>query len=413
MASVYVVLAYFVMIAMQFTMKVPIIDTISIAGYTLRYFIFYAFIYTMPVFALFSLSSKKMALSKRFFYVFFFVVFSLIATISAPGSFSQKTAEAVLFITPMVLCCVAEDTDCSRKACIDWLLITNIAAGIVSFLVATRIIDVDIWAADGELVRTAGAINSTLGVGGFVATLVLLFVDDESDKKDKKLSRTAFEIAGFIGSILVILFSLSRTRIVIMFALCVAVFIYNLIVKGTVKGNFKLLVLLIVIAFFIFKMFPDITRLLVDAIQGRYTTVGNDENIDFRVSEMQKQLEMFKESPIIGKGWGIRSEIYVMSDKMYIHNIFTSLLMHTGIAGTVLYLCWYFSYFIELMKGYAVKKFRREVFIGILFFVTLTVLGFTNSGVTQSGGYFMIFYIALLVRDLGKEKAPPLEVNKV
>ena len=67
MASVYVVLAYFVMIAMQFTMKIPIIDTISIAGYTLRYFVFYAFIYTVPVFAFFSLNSKKIAQSKRFF----------------------------------------------------------------------------------------------------------------------------------------------------------------------------------------------------------------------------------------------------------------------------------------------------------------------------------------------------------
>ena len=60
------------------------------------------------------------------------------------------------------------------------------------------------------------------------------------------------------------------------------------------------------------------------------------------------------------------------------------------------------------------RKFKvMGLYIGILFFVTLTVLGFTNSGVTQSGGYFMIFYIALLVRDLGKENASPLEVYEV
>ena len=412
MTSVYVVLAYIVMIAMQFTMTIPIIDTVNIGGYTLRYLLYYLFIYTTPFFALFSASAKRVFLSKRFFYAFFFIAFSLISSISAPGSFVQKTAEAALFLVPVALCCVAENSTCGRKVCMNWLLAVNIVAGVVSFLVATKIIEVNIWAAEGSLVRTAGAINGTLGVGGFIAALVLMFVDEDNGQK-KKVSRTLFEIGGFLGSALVVLFSLSRTRIVLLLAMCAVVFVYNLIIKGTIKGNFKLLILLIVSAVFVFKAFPEITKLLVDSIQGRYNMGVTDENVDFRVIEMQKQLEMFKESPILGKGWGIRTETYITSNQMFIHNIFTSLLMHTGIVGTVLYLLWYFNYFVELIKMYAIKNFKKEALIGILFMISLTVLGVTNSGLTQSGAYFMMFYIAILVRDYESERMPAAEEHAI
>ena len=402
MQGIYVLVCYFLMIVMPLTIRIPIIDTTQIMGYTLRYTVFYALVYSYPIYRIVTLGISGKSLTKNFVCTFVFVILSAITSIVSGGTFIQKTAEAVLFCMPIILCSVAENSNASRKKCLDWILITNIISGIISFLVAIRVITVDIWAEDDSLIRTAGAVNSTLGIGGFATALVMMFISDDSVEKIP-LFRRIFEISGLLGSALVVLFSLSRTRIVVLLALCAMLFIYNLIWKGAIKENFKMVFIMIFALIMIFVLVPDVADSLFGSIQERYQTTG-DQNVAFRTREMQLQIQYFKKSPITGLGWGARTNIYLGRQQMYVHNIFTSLLMHTGIVGTVLYLAWYFSFFGVLLKSFKSHKYKKEVLIGIMFFVSLTILGFTNSGLTQTGAYFMMFYMALLVRDITYEE---------
>ncbi len=403
MQGIYVLVCYFLMIVMPLTIKIPIIDTTHIMGYTLRYFIFYAFTYSYPLYRMVNVATSGKALTKNFIYTFIFMVMSSIASIVSGGTFVQKTAEAVLFCLPIALCSVAESSNAERKKCLDWLLIANIISGVISFLVAIKLIKVDIWAADDSLVRTAGAVNSTLGIGGFAAALVIMFISDDKIEK-VPFSRKVFEVTSLVCSALVVLFSLSRTRIVVMLALCAMLFVYNLVWKGSIKENFKMVFLLIFAVILIIFMFPDVADSLFGSIQNRYQST-DDQNVTFRTREMEMQMQYFLKYPLTGLGWGARTNIYIGTQQMYVHNIFTALLMHTGIAGTFLYLLWYFGFFGVLLKEFKTHRHKKDVLIGLMFFISLTILGFTNSGHTQSGAYFMMFYIALLVRDIKNEEA--------
>lgn len=397
MKSIWVFFSYFLMIVMCFTFTIPIIDTVYIFGYTLRYFVYYILAFSLPFVIGFVYAAEGKKFNSRFFYAFFFIVFSCIISIQNDTPFTQKASEALLFMLPIALCAIAENSSSRRKTCIDFLIITNVVASILSFFVANGTINVNIWAAEGELVRTAGAINSTLGIGGFVATTILLFSD--AGLKKTSFSRKCFVITGFISSALVVLFSLSRTRIALLVAVCICIFLYNLVSTKTLQGNYRMLVFIVLFSILILKLFPDVTSMLIEAIGGRYS-LGNDGNIRFRNLESSTQFELFKESPIFGKGWGMRENISVFNGKMFVHNIYTSLLMQTGIVGTLLYLCWQLSYFKTLIKVIKIEELKIDALIGLMFLVVLFVLGFTNSGLTQSGAFFMMFYVAALTRDI-------------
>ncbi|MBE6911288.1 MAG: O-antigen ligase family protein [Ruminococcaceae bacterium] len=407
MSRVYVFFSYFIMSVMCFTFFVPVIDTVTILNYTLRIFIYYFFAFTVPFYSLGCISLReKGRIGTRTLLVIFFSLFSCTMSLSVSSGFWIKVQDALLFLMPVALCSVAEHSRCSRTKCIYILLIVNIIAGIVSFLAATGALDLNLWAEEGMLARTAGVINSTLGIGGFAAALILLFLDSE----DKKAGRhRMLELFGLIGSILVVLFSLSRTRIVLLIVICFAILLYNLCVQKTIKGNVKMIAFIMVLLLLVIQLFPEIVSKLFDAIDGRYD-LGNDINVRTRSAEQDMQLELFQENPIFGTGWGARGGVSVGRASMYIHNIYTTLLMQTGIVGTLLYLGWQFSYFRTIMRALKKPKFKKDAVVGLAFLLSLFVLGFTNSGLTQSGAFFMMFFIAALARDVEQEERA--EANK-
>ena len=95
--------------------------------------------------------------------------------------------------------------------------------------------------------------------------------------------------------------------------------------------------------------------------------------------------------------------VSVQRNEMFVHNIYTALLMQTGIVGTALYLIWQLSFIGPLLKGLKMSKLKKESLIGLLFMFSLVVLAFPNAGLTQSGAYLMMFFVAALVRDIQKE----------
>lgn len=388
------------MVIFPFTMEIPILSTVFIFGFNLKNWVFYSFVLVYFVYRLLFLSATKTVLSKRFYSVGLFIIVSVCASFFVDVTNMTKLGEAILFFAPIALCGLAENSEASAKKCIDVLLLVNIFSGILSALIAIGVVEVDYGTTPGELVRTAGAINSTLGVGGFIAGVCRLFI--ESDTEDKTRSTGIINILGFVGSAVAVLFSLSRTRIVIVAFVCLAIFVYNLLfIGGSQKNSFKMLLLMVVAVVFFIMWFPDVFNQLFDTIIGRYQ-VSDDVNIDVRVVESNLQLDYFKQNPFIGMGWGYINYLEKYGIAMSIHNTYTSLLMYTGIVGFVAYFSWYISYLPTLIKGLKISAYRSEVFTAVLFWFSLTVLGFTNSGLTQYGAYFMMFYIALVVRDISK-----------
>ncbi|MBQ2774171.1 MAG: O-antigen ligase family protein [Clostridia bacterium] len=373
---------YVVILTQQFSVSMPLFDVV-LGGYTIKYLLYYFFIATaIGVWAMQIFLAKKIALFDL--PVILLIVMPIFVGLLYGWAWYDVIVEGFAFLMPLAVYAWCRVLKPDLNTCINIFCFTNIVGAIVSFLVATRVIETKYWAEAGNLVRAAGAVDSTMCIGGFCLCLLLLSYGRRSFSR----RRIVLVMTTLFASLFSSLLGQSRTRIVILFACVVAVILLS-VYDLRMKNVFAIVLLLAMVGVVLMVVFRAQMNVLLLQIGERFAQLsGNNEdiNVAFRDYEAQKQLEFFASNPIFGMGWGSRST----QSEMYVHNVYTALMMQTGIIGLISYICWVFRPVRHALTDFFHHQRRVETLIIVFFSAILLILGFTNAGAVTAGGYFML-----------------------
>lgn len=165
------------------------------------------------------------------------------------------------------------------------------------------------------------------------------------------------KLIGIVG-ILIALSSLilSATRSTLI-ASCITLFVvlYYRFKFGNLIFEIKNLVIGVLLTFFfilyIVYLFPQIFENIKYTIS-RITelTDGTSDSGHARMAEFNKEIELFKSSPILGQGYGIINMYSIpgYGNHLFGHNFFSSLLARTGLVGFSLIICYGFYLFSKI-----------------------------------------------------------------
>lgn len=378
----FTILGYVVIISQIFSIKMPIFSNL-IFNYSIKFILFYFFIF-ISILRWIYIIFRTNRIKERDIFLIFFLVFPYIIGIIRGWGIQNILEESVLFVMPIAVYAWSQNENLSKEVYINIYLGTVIIGAIVSVLVALRIVETDIWAASNQLVRAAGAIDSTLFLGGFVISHIMLFVISNNDYKINKI----LCVSAYISSIIGLLFTQSRSRIFIAIMLIIGFMVFNLINKKSHFGNLRLIVLVSVCVIIVLLYTPDLFHQILTQVLDRFSTLS-DGNIVYRENESSMQIQAFLSAPLTGLGWGSRSQFH----NMYVHNIYTTLLMQCGIIFTLCFFVWILFIIIKNLKKIKMQGFNCENTICMSILAVLFILGFTNAGIVLSGGYFMLLYV--------------------
>ena len=375
------IVGYIVIISQIFSIKIPVLD-MRILGYSLKYILFYSFIFwVISKWIIKIILQKKIKVVDIFIQTFLFLPF-LVGVIQG-WKIENILLESVLFVMPIAVYAWCQISDLKRETYISVFLSTVVVGAIISVLVAMRVIETDIWAAKGQLVRAAGAVDSTIFLGGLIISYIMLFVIE-----DQKYKKKGLLVISFLSSCIGILFSQSRARIAIAIAFIVISIIYNMFNKKSKFGNMKIIIISFITIIAVMIYAPEIFEQIIEQIQGRFQTF-NDVNISYRKDETNLQIQEFLKSPVLGLGWGSRSQY----DAMYVHNVYSAILMHGGIVGFSCFTMWMLKLFQRNLFAIKRKLMTCETITCFIVLSLIIVLNFTNAGIALCGGYFMLMYV--------------------
>ncbi len=312
----------------------------------------------------------------------FMLITGLIFTVQlgaiSGGSFATIWNEVYPFLVPLILYYPIKYTKINQKTLLYFLEITCVIGGIVSLLIANRIIEVDKWAAIDDYVRVAGFVDGTLGTVGFCCSLIMLI------NPEKKYSRL-LGFLGLIGSSMIVLFGLSRLRFVIVLCVCLVIMIIRKPNRSNFAGKITAVMLVSGLIGLVFYLFPNLIHTLTRMMGGRFDNLGTDGNTLVRIEEMRTHMEQLLYSWGMGTGWGVRYKMY----KVFVHNVYTGLLMHCGIIFGSYYIYYIFGLLIKKYKDMKVeKKFFSENMIGFVVMLIIILTGFGGAGITQTGAWY-------------------------
>lgn len=376
-------LGYLVMGSQIFTLSLPILSTI-IAGYSLKYLLFYLLIFGVNcLWILKKICVGKITITELG--VAMLVLGPAVIGAAWGWSMGSVVLDLVHMTMPIVIYQWVDLVSLKKDSFVRFFGWISVAAGVVSVLVALGVIDAGIWAQEGDYVRSAGAVDSTIGIMAVCIAMVYLYVYPEKAQKNKILI-----IAMLISGIITTVFSQSRTRIALIAVVVGIVLIYNVFNSKSKLGTLRLLVLLFVVACVVMIKFPDVVEQLLSQVFDRFEGTGDAEgNVLYRQYETAVQMAHFWDSPLFGKGYGSISA----QDNMYFHNIYSALLMQGGLLFGGIYIIWMISYLLKAIQGLLQGKDQRSAMTCLLIMLVLLVLGFTNGGVLQSGGYCAVAYV--------------------
>lgn len=389
MNRIFAILGYVVIISQIFSIRIPLLSNI-VTGYSIKFILFYFFI-IFSIFRWMLSIFKEKRIKKIDSLLIVFLIFPYLIGGIRDWGIRNVFEESVLFIMPVAIYAWCQTENLNQKTYVNVFLGTVIVGAIISVLVALRIVETDIWAADGQLVRAAGAVDSTLFLGGIIISYIKFFVFNNN--KQYRVSRILC-FAAFVSSIVGLLFTQSRSRITIAAVIIFGFVLFNLFNKKSNYGNLKFLGVIILCLIVAVLYVPDIFEQIISQILGRFSTLS-DGNIIYRENESSAQINAFLTAPLMGLGWGSRSQFY----NMYVHNMYTALLMQGGLLFSLCYFVWLLSFAKSNLVQIIKEGFNCENTICLSLFMVLFVLGFTNAGIVLSGGYFMLLYIFICDKD--------------
>ena len=308
------------------------------------------------------------------------ILFTLLMSILSGSSFDGIWNEMFAFLVPILLVYPIKYSQIKQSTLLNVLFVASLTGGILSLLIAIKVIDVDKWTAVGDLVRTAGFIDGTLGVIGFCCAIVYLI------NAENKFSLIA-ALIGLVGAGMIVAFGLSRLRI----AILIGVFFVVLLTKKPnkdIRRKINLVLIIVLIISFIIYMFPDVVNTVLRMIDTRFSAIGTDDNTSYRVREMKIHLQKLVQSFGLGTGWGVRDSM----EEVFVHNVYTGLLMHCGLIFGSYYIYYLLKQGIRSYKGIHVEN-KDQYCANMLSFVAMMVVifsGFGGAGITQPGAWFAL-----------------------
>lgn len=392
--KVFNILGYVVIVSQIFSVKIPILSQ-SIFGYSIKYLLFYFFIATSIGKWLVSIIRKGKIKYDDVFLINFMFFPYFVGIFFGGWGLSNVLIESVLFMMPVAVYLWVQTGNLKQDAFIIIFQGTVIIGAVVAVLVALRLVETNIWAAEGELVRAAGAVDSDLFMGGFILSYVMLFVFP----KKEKLYRKMLCLLAFAGSIIGLLFTQSRTRLGIAVIFVVAMLIFNIFNKRSKYGNVRVVLVTIIGIYLILRYVPSIFNQIIEQIQGRFNVV-DDQNIIYREKESLIQLQGFLSSPVVGLGWGSRSQYR----RMYVHNLYTTLLMQCGLLFGGCFIIWWCGFIKRNLLSIKRLGINRDNSVCLFILLLSSALGFTNAGIVQSGSYFTLMYVFICDKQKYRQK---------
>lgn len=250
------------------------------------------------------------------------------------------------------------------------------------------------------LSRSSTLIDGGLGVLSFAIGLYCLFYENEMySKKEAWL----FLIAGVV----ITLSGQSRARILTVIFILALFYFMSALGKNRSAGkrfswtNAILLAIIIGTGALIFS--AESQNSLIAQIFDRFSLAGTDNSSIYRVYERETQLEIFKANPIIGRGWGAYTNIFVVDTRgdaqvVNNHNMYTTLLGYGGLVLAAAYLLW----FAKLTKGIVRRFSTRSIEqLHIMLLAMILILSFSSAGFNKGS---MILAVTMIYVNLLHEK---------
>ena len=313
------------------------------------------------------------------------MLFSYIESFMFGRPLNQILLESGSFFVPLLIYEYISYYDIKIKNILYTLFVTCAICGILSVLVATRVIETNTWAAEGDFVRSAGFVDGTCGVAGFFASISIL------GNKKSEYSRV-LSFIGLVGSILTLVLGFSRLRIIILLlGLVVYVFMRQKDGQGNNTTSRKYIVLgaLFIVLLLYIASHKDIFEIIERMFLTRFGNLGEDSSSTFRTDEMKMHFHLLKESWGLGYGWGFRNQYFIGQTEIFVHMVYSGVLMHLGIIFGTLYNLYFLKIFRDSFCAWRKKK-SIERQIGFLEILVLLFVGFGGGGITQGGALFIM-----------------------
>lgn len=391
MRKIYLVFGAIVIFKQIFTFSIPIFS-IPFLGRDVNTVMFYFFIGISLLIFLFDCFQRN-RIHIRDFCLLCYIFTSILGSLLNWKNFTYFVSDACLFLMPIAVYIWVVHTEITFEVFVKIFGIVSILAATVSVLVSIGILDVGIWAAEGDYVRAAGAINSTFGVGSIIIASVLIFNSNKNEHSINIFLLYSMLISGFI----IVLLSFSRTRWILCATLFVSIFLstFKRNVNINKFGALRIICFILVALFFVKFFSPEFFDKIFEQMSDRFekVTIG-DHSITYRGEEADLQMKLFWQNPFFGSGWGSLS-----SKGMYTHAIYPALLAQSGIFA-LCYLIWYFSVLFSTIKFRKTNKDSPYIQISLLLQFALFVLNLTNSGFIVSGGYIALAMIFIVEKSL-------------
>lgn len=249
----------------------------------------------------------------------------------------------------------------------------------------------------GGLLRAESTFSHPLEFGAFLSLFVpfLLYIAFNIKQTKKERIRIAY-LLGLI--LLAIVGSISRTILLIVFGIGLLYFFMTKRVKKELKKKIAIYssIGLVLVSFLLFKfLFPE--------------GLFKDTSILIRFNDYFMGLKEFMESPIFGKGYGTNLELIHFK----IDNFYLSLLMETGLIGTLLFLLAFGTLLVGFFRKYRSEQdlnksdYYLSLYLFVLSFLLLN-LSFDAMGFVTLGKFFFL----LLAMALSYEKFIPSQLTR-
>lgn len=294
--------------------------------------------------------------------------------------FAKVITNATTFYLPFFICVYALFCKVTLEEIIKVSMIGTVGGGVISLLIAVGILSSGMntgVAATDSLLYNFNYVDGSAGIFAIIVSLYFLM----SKKEGYKISCVVSAITGLV----IVVFNQSRGYIVC----CIAVLLVMgyLIVRNIERQKrVKLLFRMVVIVLFIVAVVAITDNPVKDylsRIMLRLHSTSLDEiNVTYRFSEISEYMELFKENPLFGTGWGLinnETQISAYTTRYRAHNMYAGVLACTGLTFTPIFIITLLRLLLKSWRK-SFKYQKKEHSLAVVCVLSVLILGIANAG---------------------------------
>ena len=225
-------------------------------------------------------------------------------------------------------------------------------------------------------IRMEGFITSSIAVGLFSASYLFNL---------KQFNNKSILFLGLLAVIILLMVTVTRSAIVTIVIMWLLTWLFQRNKKSFI-AKLKQSLLLFMLLMISINLTTNYLSDYIKLIEYRFNDNSGD-SLNYRAKELNKELSLFLESPIVGKGVGLRYEkeyfIYSSKTSFFGHNFFTSQLLRFGLIGLIVFLI-FLKY---LYKIFYWTKYNKNLFVSTL----VLLIGMTLVLAYANFVYLLIF----------------------